>query len=306
MDLSFETIDAFRAVVGKISTDVFAKIPPKPNTKRSRHNNDFANDPLNGRLPSYDFVDGGETLRIFCGSEYAVFCLSDIRIREIESIEYGDPMIINKNVDSVVVKSWLNNSGTTEEHKLTTKKAFSRTETRASATAFALEITQSLRTKIGGGVKGIGEAEVETGLQVKTNFEQRFETSKTTSSSEEETEEQTYTVGPFTKTTLLREEGMSDYEQKVTTTGILDARMWIDSHYDFGFNVDSFVSLDRLVKGGSAPNVDWYIQKYFAERHFQNYVIDFSPLKVTVEDILNFRNVQSSELERTDTPIAKS
>ena len=311
MDLSFETIDALREVVGKISTDVFAKLPPKrPEKYRHKgknrigyHNNDFANDPLNGRMPSYRMVDGGKCLRIFCGSEYAFFDLRNVRLREIQNLEYGDPVIVDKNVNPVTVKSWSNNSDTSEEHKLTTRKSYSRSETKTTATGFSLQITQSLKTKVGGGIEGIAEAEVETGLEIQSNFEQRFEKSQSKQSSTEETEEQTYIVPPRTKTTLLREEGISDYHQTVRMTGILDASMWIGSHNDFWFPIESFVDLQRVIRGGSADGVDWHIANCFRERKFQKYEIDFSPLHMTVEDVLHFRNVQSSEIERTDTPL---
>ena len=117
MDLTFETIDAFRLMVGKVDTDIFAKIPPKP----GRNNNDFADSPQNGRMPDYDYVENGNKLRIFCGSEWAFFTISDVYIRDIESVVFKDPVITNQKTDSIVVDSWANNGSTEETHVLTNK-----------------------------------------------------------------------------------------------------------------------------------------------------------------------------------------
>ena len=311
MDLSFETIDALRQVVGKISTDIFAKLPVKPE-QHYRHkgkgrikyyDNNFADDPLNGRMPNYNFVDNGNCLRIFCGSASAFFDLRDVRVREVKDIVYESPTLIDKDINPVHVKTWRNNSDTTETHKLSAKKASLKSETRTTDTGFALEIIQSLQTKIGGGLKGIADAEVQTGLQIKTNFDHRFGTSKTSEESEEASEEQTYKVPPRTKTTLLREEGVSNYEQRVKMTGVLDASLWISSQDDFGFPVNSFVDLQRIIRGGSADGVDWHVSNCFKSRQYQNYEIDFTLLHMTVEKVLPYRDVQSSEIDRTDTPL---
>ena len=317
MDLSFETIDAFRELAGKISTDIFAKIPARPDehyrhkghNRVTHHDNNFADNPLNGRMPTYEMADNGNVLRIYCGSEWARFHLRDIRLREVKAIEYDDPSIVDKNVNPVTVKSWTNNSDTEETHKLTSKKSFSRMETKASASAFALQITNSLQTKVGGGIPGVGDAEVKTGLEIKTNFEHRFEKSKSEESSTEETEEQSYTVPPRTKTALIRQEGTSDYHQTVRMTGVLDATVRIESQGDWVFTVQSFLDLENMIRGGNPDKVDRHaignVAKYFSERHFQDYRIDFSPIEMTVENVLHYRNVQSSSIERTDTPVSK-
>ncbi|MDE0398883.1 MAG: hypothetical protein OXL96_13895 [Candidatus Poribacteria bacterium] len=309
MDLSFETIDACRAITGKITTDVFSKIPPKPTEhwkhkgkhRTTPHDNNFQDAPLNGQLPGYDFVDGH--LRTFHGSQWGIVVLKDVRVREIESVEFSEPELLNRTVESINVKTWSNAGNTKETHKITTKKASSKTIIETSATEIGVQITQSLRTKLGGGIKGIGEGEVTTGLDIQTHFKKNFGTEVTTSSSEEETEEKTYIVEPWTRVVLKREEGTSDYRQIIKTTGIIDATVWIESHGDFGFEVDSFLTLERIIRGGYADNVDPYILQYFAERHFQAYQIDFSPLRQTVEVPIHLRNVRSSQIERIDTPI---
>lgn len=312
MNLSFEAIDALRRIVGTVSTDIFAKIPPKPDEHyrhkkkhRVKHfNNDFANDPLNGRMPAYRFVDNGNCLRIFCGSEWAYFDIRNVRVRAYESLEFTDPVLLNKEVEEVVVKTWVNNSDTKEKQTLKKTKSYSRTETQMTAMDLGIQITQSMRSKVGGGVPGIGEAEVETGLEIQTHFSHHFERSKSETTGTEETQEEHYTVPKWTKTTLLRTESVSDFERTAIATGILDASMWICSDSDFGFTVDSFVDLARIIRGGHGHDVDWHVQNYFNERHFQDYELDFTPLKMTVVDPIRYRNVASSEIERTDTPLA--
>lgn len=302
MDLSFETIDALRAMVGKVSTEVFAKIPPKQERGR-RHDNNFQDDPLNGRMPDYHFADGGDTLVVQCGSQWANFYLKDVRIRSIDSIVFSEPVLTNRKTESINVKSWSNAGDTKETHVLTTKKSTNKTIVETSATEFGTKITQSLRTKVSGGIPGVGEAEVETGLDIESHFNQQFGKSVSKSTEESEMEEKTYRISPWTKTTLKREEGTSDYQRTVKTTGILEASLYIESHGDFYFPVDSFVALERIIKGGHANDVDWHIANYFKQRHFQNYVMDYSPLHLTVEETINVRNIQSSEIERIDTPL---
>ena len=303
MNLSFETIDAFRHMAAKVATEVLAKIPPKQERGR-RHNNDFAESPLKpGQMPDYRFINGGKTLAIYCGSQYALIGIENVRIREIESIIFHDPVLLNKKSESVSVKSWSNAGDTEETHVLTSKKATSKTIVETSATEFGMKITQSLRTTVSGGIPGVGEAEVQTGLDIESHFNQEFGKSVSKSSEESETEEKTYKVPAWTKTTLKRDDGTSDYAQCVETTGILEANLWIDSDNDFGFPVDSFVALERIIRGGHAEGVDWWVADYFKQRHFQDYVMDYDPLKLTVKETINVRNLKSSEIERTDTPI---
>ena len=310
MDLSFSTIDSLRLVARTLANDVFKHVPAPKSHSGRRFNNDFAQFPVDtNTLPSYDFPSDNE-LRVFCGSEYARITFSDVRLREIEDVDFGQPVVTNKKTKNITIKSWTNVSDDEEEHTITIRKAFSRTETTASATAFGTQITQSLETKIGGSIPGFADAEVTTGLQIQSHFNQTFEKSKEKTDEEEFTEERTFKIKPNTKTTLKREESTSDYTQEVTATGILDAAITIDSDWDFSAKAASFSQLQRLIQGGYVPGakIDGHINNthlidFFRQRRFQNYKIDLAPLNVTVTNTLEYRNISGTDSERVDTPI---
>ena len=108
---------------------------------------------------------------------------------------------------------------------------------------------------------------------------------------------------PYTKTTLTIKKGVSDYRQDVITTGILDGDIWLGSDHDFWFNAGSFQDLERMIRGGSAPDADEFIARYFQQRHFQSYQMDYPALNITVESVFKYRNIQSSEIEKTDVKL---
>lgn len=313
MEISVEVIDGFRKVARNLANDVISKIPAKPDEhyvhhihgkahhRVGHHNNDFAGFPLGENLPDYEIKDG--QLLCYCGSHWGVIRFSRFRMREITELKFSSPARSDQHITPVTVKSWVNDSDTPLDYTYKDSKSQSKSESYTSNKELGVEIAYSLTSKVGGGIEGIGEAEIESKYEFKTNFSQRFEKSKTTTTTEEESEELSITVPKMTRTSLIRKKTISDWSQTVKTTGVLDAVIHIGSDGDFGFEFDSLKELENYIRSGGAEK-DWMADKYFRERHHQNYGIDLSPLHVTVEDDFTYRDIEVSDLERHDEKLS--
>jgi len=314
MEISVDVIDACRTVARNLANDVISKIPAKPDEhyvhhihgkahhRTTYHNNDFIDHPLADHLPDYKIQNN--SLVCLCGSVYAVIEFSKLRMREITKLAFSDPAKTDGTMTPVVVKSWTNKSNTTEHYLWQKSKEHSKTETYTSSTELGVEITYGLQTKVGGGIEGVAEAEVESSYEFKTNFTQRFEKSKETTTTEKESEDLSITVPPMTQTSLARNKTISDWHQVVTTTGILDANIRISSDGDFGMQFESLEELQTYIQGGGIQK-DWMADKYFAQRHFQHYEIDTSPLQMTVKTPFTYRDVEVSDIIRNDKPLGE-
>lgn len=309
MEISVDVIDGCRTVARNLANDVISKIPPKPDEhyvhhihgkahhRTTHHNNDFTDHLLGNNLPDYKMQN--DALVCMCGSVYAVIAFSKFRMREITKLAFSDPAKTDGTVTPVVVKCWTNNSKTEEHYQWKKSEKHSKKETYTSNTELGIEITYGLQTKVGGGVEGIGEAEVESSYEFKTNFTQRFEKSKETTTTEKESEDLAITVPAMTQTTLTRNKTISDWHQVVTTTGILDACVRISSDGDFGMQFESIEELQTYIQGGGIQK-DWKSDRFFAQRHFQEYEIDLTPLQMTVKTPFTYRDVEVSDIIRND------
>lgn len=316
MELSVEVIDGFRKVARNLANDVIIHIPAPPDEhyvhhihgkahhRTTHHNNDFHVHPLGINLPDYKIKSDG-WLDTYCGSTYAKIAFTDIRMRKITALKFSDPAKTDGHVTPVVVKSWTNAGDTKQKYEWKHTKSKSKSETYTSSTELGVEIAYALRTKVGGGVEGIGEAEIESEWSFKSNFTQRFEKSKTTTTTEEDSETLKFDVPSMTMTSLIRNKTMSDWHQTVTTTGVLDARIVIVSDNDFSFGFDSLAQLEDYIRGGGASK-NKLTDNYFRQRHHQNYVIDLSSLHMTVETPFTYRDVSVSDIIRKDQPIEKA
>lgn len=312
MNISVDVIDGCRAIARNLANDVISKIPSKPDEhyvhhihgkahhRTTHHNNDFTDHLLGNTLPDYK-IDG-DRLVCFCGSVYAVISFSKLRMREITKLAFSDPAKTDGTMTPVVVKTWTNHSKTDAHYMWQKSKEHSKTEIYTSSTELGVEITYGLQTKVGGGIEGVGEAEIESSYEFKTNFTQRFEKTKETTTTEKESEDLSITVPPMTRTSLTRNKTISDWHQVVTTTGVLDANVHIGSEGDFGMEFESLEELQTYIQGGGIQK-DWMSDKFFAQREFQHYEIDLNPLQMTVQTPFSYRDVEVSDVIRNDKPL---
>lgn len=314
MNLSTSTIDAFRKVFAQITKDVLVNIPPPPDVHYVHHihgkahhmtthyNNDFHDFPLSaGQLPTYEYING--QLRLYMGSKWGIIDIKDVRMRAVENVQFSDPALKNKTTHKVAVKTWTNASDSPSTHDLKKSKTGVTRQVNTTAKDFSQKVSAKIKETVGGGIEGIAEAEVETEYGFETAFEEHFSTEKETSTTEEESESVIYHVDPWTKTTVLQEEGIADYEQTVTTKGILDCSFRFSSDGDFSGDMPSLEAFEQWVQGGTLDGARRYISDFFAQRHFADYKIDYTPLKVEIQETVSFRDTSYGNLTRTDSKL---
>lgn len=327
MNLSTKTIDAFRKAFAQITHDVIVRIPGPPNYGYVHHihgkahhlmthyNNDFADYPLHGQLPTYAYVnnspqDSSPALRLYMGSQWAYFDIRNVRMRAVEKLQFGDPVITSKSTSKVALKTWINSSDSTEVHDLKETKTGRHRHLNGTEKDFAEKISTKIKEKVGGGIEGIAEAEVETEYGFETAFEQHFSSEDETETTEEKSESTIYHVDPYTQTTILQEEGIADYEQKITTKGILDCSFWFISDSDWAIYVPSMEAFEQWIQGGTLDTSkihmgdgEQWILKYLTERHFEDYKIDYTPLHVEILETVSFRDTNYGKITRTDVEL---
>ena len=309
MGYSVEVIDGFRAVARNITMDVLRNVPPRPpehwrhkgKNRVTYHDNNFADNPIPANtLPTYEV--GEDKIRVFCGSKWAIMDFTNVRMKKIKSIEFSDPVKTNEVGQPVRVAQWRNSSDEDMPYSFKHAKESNKTECFTSSSELSLEIEYSLRTQVGGSV-GIADVEMESQYTFRTSFTQRFESQKSKSDTVTDEEESSIVVPAWTKTSLMEKKTQTDWYQTITTTGTLDANVFISSDGDFGLEFASLHEMEQYFQGGGPPQRWGIINEYFGNRNHVNYQIDTTPLDMTVEREFRYRDVTVSDVDRVDTPL---
>ena len=319
MNLSVKSIDAFRRFFGQINHDVLTQIPPPPNYSytHSKHghkhhymthyNNDFADHPLHGQLPTYHQEDSNLVLEF--GSRWAKIIITSVRMRNLKEIQFGDPVILNTSTSKLTLETWKNNSDTTEIHDLGITKIKNKRELSGTTEDYENRFTQKIKRELGVGIEGIIDAKGELELGFEQSFSKHFTNEIETTDTEEKTEKTIYHVEPHTQTSVFRKQGFSDGEQTLRQTGILDCSFRFFSDSDWDVPLPSIQVFEQWVKGGTLDgdfnkgDGESWLLKYFSERHFENYNFDYTALDVDITETVDYRDIEYSEVLRDDTPL---
>lgn len=323
MNLSRKTIDALRSFFAILNLDVFVLIPAPPNYQypHSKHghkhhywthyNNDFADHRLGaGKLPSYHQDDDGNLILEF-GSVWGRIIITEVRMRDLKEIQISDPVILNKSTNQITVEKWRNNSDTVETHELGDTHIKNRRELHGTQEDIENKIKETFKRELGIGVEGIFDAKGELEFDFEQSFAKHLQDELEITNSEEKTEKTFYHVEPHTETSLFREEGISDGERKLHQTGILDCSFRFNSDSDWDVPLPSIEVFEQWIKGGTLDgnfqkgDGELHLLKYLSERHFESYDFDYTPLNVDVTEIVDYRDIEYSEIQRTDTPLPK-
>ncbi|MDE0087694.1 MAG: hypothetical protein OXU23_18370 [Candidatus Poribacteria bacterium] len=327
MNLSVGTIDAFRKAFAQNVHDVWVRVPPPENYSYRHHihgkvhhrmthyNNDFQLHPLHGQLPTYRQLQGtpqspDPCIRLEFGTQYAWIDIRNVRMRDVQKLDFGEPVILNTSKSRVAVETWINSSDTVETHDLRLTNIKNERHLRGTVEDHETNFTQKIEREVGIGIEGILDAKGKLEIGFAESFAKHFTEETEQTDTEERAENQLFKVNPHTQTSVFREQGISDAERTLSVKGILDCSFWLSSDNDWLLYFPSIETMEQWIQGGTLDSSKFTmgdgensLYKYFSERRFENYQFDYSPLEIEVKDVVDYRDVSYSKVTRTDTPI---
>ena len=289
MQLSLDVIDSLRETalyIGGVLSE--AEIP----------DNRFYNAVWN-KNPKYDITDN--QLVVHTGAGKIAF--ADIRPHKVISLEIGDTVEFNKQVEDIHLDTYTNDSSEPMNREETFREEHERTE----QLDILSEVQAAIKEKVGASYAGFN-AEVEMQLSAKLGVNH----SNKVVNKDERTTKQSITIPPYTETEYTQEHSISDISQSVKMTCELNSKVIIDGVW-YTKIFESFDNLTLYMRGGggsfgNCPQLDAFV----LTRKFEAFDLDAEVWGLsnkrrifTIEKERISRNVRTGKIVRKDTNIVR-
>lgn len=294
MQLDLDVIDGLRKIARQAGNTLYWA----PNRENHRHK--FNVNPLNNRMPDYDFrrdpVFEEQVLACYCGDYNARILFRNIVPSKILEVEVEQPVTFNEQETGIELDKWRNAGSTPMCVNYTETKKKTVTE----SLNIAAEIATEIRSKVSGGNPAVLQAEVEAKISMKLGIKY----GKETKSEQSDGQKIQIQVPPWTYTTLTQKHGVSDVRQRITTHCELDAEVSFVSTNDFRRDFTSIKALQLYFNGGGGgyQNAE-AIDRFYHTRRYADFEFEMEHLNLTIVSDRIYRNVATGDTVRVDSPI---
>ena len=281
MQLSIEVIDVLRKAAQYIS-GVLSEATITPNH--------FYNALWDGRaykLAPYQIV--GDELVVQTGDGVVAF--SGVYPSKILAMDVDAPIKTRESNDSVELNSWMNSGSTPIEY---TEK-YTVEHTITDTLNIASEIASSIKASVGAEYMGI-KASVEAQLSAKLGITHDKQDQQKSVSEKSISVE----VPAWTSTSLVQKQSTSDFRQTIRLRCELDAAIRLEGGWTKRFG--SIQEMQTYMRGGGGGSGDASLLDTFVNtRKFEKF--DMPLPEMLIEQIREYKDVKTGEVDRTDTPI---